>query len=114
MQLPIQVTFHDVPPTPALEDYIVRKAEKLARFSRRLMRCRVAVEAPRRVPRSGARYAVRIDLIVGGDELVVGRHAVDHDLYAAIDRSMDEAKRVLEDHARLQRAGRHRGSPRAG
>ena len=108
MTLPVQVTFHGLPTSPALFDYVQKKAEKLHRLHRRITRFRVAVEAAHKHQRAGA-FRVRIELGVPRDALVVGGHHAEpqEDAYAAVDAAFDEARRMLRDHAARARATRH-------
>ncbi len=107
MQLPLQVTFRDIPPSRAIADYVRQKAAKLDTFFDRIMACRVVVEAPHRHHQHGKRYHVRIDLTVPGDELVVGRNPSQNltheDPYACVDDAFDDAQRQLQDFARRRR-----------
>jgi ribosomal subunit interface protein len=107
MEIPVQLTFRDIDRSPAIEQYVQTRAAKLAKFSERITGCHVTLEAPHRHHQHGRDYRVRIDMIVPGAELVVGRSRDEHesheDLYAAIDGAFDDADRVLEDHVRKQR-----------
>jgi ribosomal subunit interface protein len=107
MTIPVQITFRGVDVSPALDEYIRKRAEKLATFSDRITHCRVAVEGPPHHRRHGGNYRVRVDLTVPGAELVVARSPDDEvrhqDAYAAIDDAFDHAGRVLQDHVRRQR-----------
>jgi ribosomal subunit interface protein len=107
MEIPVRVTFRGIDRTPAIEDYVLRRAAKLERFFERIVACRVTLDAPHRHHQHGRHYLVRVDLTVPGAELVVGRtpdeRALHEDLYAAIDDAFDDAGRVLEDHVRKQR-----------
>jgi len=100
MTLPVQVTFHGLPTSPALFDYVQKKAEKLHRLHRRITRFRVAIEAPHKHQRIGGAFRVRIELGVPKEAIVVGRHGGDSqkDAYAAVDVAFDEAQRMLRDH----------------
>jgi len=106
MELPLQVSFHGLPHSDAVAEYIKKKAEKLDTFHDRITSCRVAIESPHRHQHEGRPYRVRIDIGVPGSELVVSRdvgepsHA---DPYAAIDAAFDDAQRKLKDHGRMQR-----------
>ena len=73
MEIPLQITFRNMPPSQAIEDNIREKASKLESFYDRIMSCRVIVEAPHRHHRKGKAYEVRIDLTVPGGKLVVNR-----------------------------------------
>jgi ribosome-associated translation inhibitor RaiA len=73
MEIPLQVTFRNMPRSKAVEASIRDKAAKLDTFYDRIMSCRVLVEAPHRHHHKGKAYQVRIDLTVPGGELVVNR-----------------------------------------
>ncbi len=107
MQIPLQITYRHVEPTPAIENRIREEAAKLEKFYDRIISCRVMVELPHVHHRKGKLYHVRIDLKVPGKELVVAHgHKKDpahEDLYVAIRDAFDEMQRQLEDHARRQR-----------
>lgn len=113
MQLPLQITFRDIGPSPAVAEHIRRRAEKLDGHYERLTGCRVAIESPNRHVHSGKHYTVRIDMTVPGAELVIARqHDIDDaDAYVAIDRAFDEAERVLREHANKMRVRRFNGTP---
>ncbi len=106
MQLPLQVTFRNMDPSPAIEARIREKAAKLDRFYEHIMSCRVAVEAPHRQHQKGNLFHVRIDVTVPDKELVASRepdlnHAHE-DVYVVIRDAFDAIVRQLEDYARLQ------------
>ena len=63
-QLPLQITFRDIPASEAIETKIRQQVEKLNRFYQRLIRCQVIIEVPHRHQRQGKIYHVRIDLTV--------------------------------------------------
>ena len=107
MQLPVQVTFRGMSPSPAIESRVRERAEKLERFHDHITSCRIAIEAPHQHHHKGQIYSVRIDLTVPGAELVVNHGAEDHaheDVYVAIRDAFDAAARRLEDNARRQRS----------
>lgn len=102
MQIPIQITFHDVPSSDALEAHIRQKAEKLEEFHSRIISCRVTVEELGKHQHQGRQFRVRIDLRVPGKEIVANR---DHheDVYVALRDAFDAVKRQLEEVAREMR-----------
>lgn len=108
MQTPIQITFRQMAPSPAVEERIRERAAELERFYDRIVRCHVVVHAPHRSHHQGTLYHVSIDMMVPGADIVVNRGAaVDHaheDVHVAVRDAFDAARRQLEDHAR-----RHRG-----
>ena len=143
MEIPLHITFRNMPRSQAIEDNVREKVSKLECFYDRIMSCRVIVEAPHRHHRKGKAYEVRIDLTVPGDELVINhspkrlkaaesrlaegpeatliethepsKHAAHADVYVAIRDAFNAAGRKLQDHAR-RRSGAvklHEYSPRA-
>ena len=115
MELPLQITFRDIPPSPAIEARIRQKAARLDRFAQHIMACRVVVEAPHRHHHQGKLYHVRVDLTLPGSELVVSREPAAHhaheDVYVAIRDAFDASVRQLEDYVRLQRGKTKRHEP---
>jgi ribosomal subunit interface protein len=108
MQLPLQITFHGIEHSDAVERYVRLRAEKLDLLTPRITACHVALEMPHRHARHGEHYRVRIDLTLPRGELVAARAPDDakahEDLYAAIDSAFDDMGRRLQDFVR-----RHRG-----
>ncbi len=104
MQLPLQITFRHMDSSEAVEAAIRKRAERLDRFSDRIMACRVVVEAPHQHQRKGKLYSIRIDLTVPGEEIPVThsgpQNHAHEDIYVAIRDAFDTAGRLLEDHAR--------------
>ena len=107
MQLPLQITFRHMDPSPALEARIRQRAEEFERFFDRITSCRVIVERVNRRHQQGNLFEVKIDMTVPGSELVTARepganHAHE-DPYVAVRDAFDAARRLLEDHARRRR-----------
>ncbi len=107
MQLPLQITFRQMEPSPALEARIRQRAEELDQFFDRIIACRVVVECGQRRHQQGKLFEVRIDLTLPGREIVVGHepganHAHE-DAHVAVRDAFDSARRLLEDHARRRR-----------
>ena len=130
MEIPLEITFRDMAPSPAIEANIREKAAKLDSLYDHIMSCRVIVEAPHRHHHKGKTYEVRIDMTVPGGELVINRapkrlaaaklkrseepeknfaelhepskHAAHEDVYVAIRDAFNAAGRKLQDHARRQ------------
>ncbi len=107
MQLPLQITFHGVEASAAVEASIREHAERLERFYDHIMSCRVVIEAPHRHHHQGNLFHVRIDLKVPERELVVAREPAEHhaheDPYVTIRDAFDAMRRQLEDYARERR-----------
>jgi cold shock CspA family protein len=107
MQLPLQIAFHNLPPSETLEAVIRENAAKLDEFYNHVMRCRVVIDVPHQHHRDGNLYQVRIDLTVPGGEIVVNRepslHEANKDFRQAVRDAFDAVRRQLEDFARRQR-----------
>ena len=107
MQLPLQITFRDLPSSDAIETKIRQQAEKLNLFYQHIISCRVMIEVPHRHHRQGKIYHVRIDLTVPQGELVINRHPsknhAHENLYVAIRDAFAAAQHQLKSYAAVQR-----------
>ena len=109
MQMPLQISFKDMDPSPAIEARIREKAAQLERFFPHIFRGHVAVSAPHRHHHKGRLYKVTIHLTLPPrHEITIGREGrQDHaheDMNVAIRDAFDAAVRQVEDHARRIRA----------
>src|SRR5574341_231488 len=95
MQVPLQVSLHGIAHSDALYKTLRERAQKLDRYYRHRMSCRVGLELGARHQRKGKQYNVR-------GELTVTR-AHDEYLQVALREAFDAARRQLEDYARVQR-----------
>lgn len=114
MQLPLQITFRNMPPSAAIEAKIRERSARLERFHDRIIGCRVLVEAAHRQNRKAHRYHVRVDVTVPGCEIAVTRHPADdarEDMYVAIRDAFDAVWRRLEDQAQRARGEVKRHAP---
>jgi cold shock CspA family protein/ribosome-associated translation inhibitor RaiA len=117
MQLPLQITYHQVEPSPALEAEVQGWVDDLETFFDRITSCRVFFEAPQHHHHQGGLYRVRIEIGVPGDHIVVTRspdeHAAHADPHVALRDGFRAARRQLEDYVRRLRGGvkSHAGPP---
>ncbi|HXW60773.1 MAG TPA: ribosome-associated translation inhibitor RaiA, partial [Myxococcota bacterium] len=102
MMLPIQISIRNLPPSPAIEDAIRKKAQKLEQFYDRMTSCRVIVDISQKHKHKGKLYEVHIDITVPGKELVV-THKKNEDVYIAIRDAFSALTRQLESHASKQK-----------
>lgn len=102
MQIPVQITFRDIPHSDAIESEIHKKVEKLETIYPRLIACRVVLESEQRHQHQGKLYAVRVDLSAPGTELVATRQKHE-DIYVALRDAFDAMKRQLQAFAAKQR-----------
>lgn len=97
MQQPLQVTFHNLPSSAALESEIRARVARLEALDGRIIGCRVVVDSPHRNQAKGKTYAIRIEMQVPGHEIVVAREPVG-DFRIALNEAFDIARRRLKDH----------------
>jgi ribosome-associated translation inhibitor RaiA len=107
MQTPLQITFHQMEPSPALEADVRSWVADLETFFSRIVSCRVRVEAPHHHHHQGNRYKVLIDIHVPGSHIVIGRspeqNGAHEDAYVAVRDAFRAARRSLEDWSRRRR-----------
>lgn len=107
MQSQVQITFRGIPHSDAVEANILNRAEKLEKFYKQIVACRITVESEHHRHHKGNLYHVRIELDVPDKNIVVSRenHAKhEHeDVYVVIRDAFDAARRQLEDYARIRR-----------
>ncbi len=107
MILPLQITFRDMEPSPALEARIREEADKLERFFDDIIACRIAVSIDGAARPRTRTLHLRIELSLPGADIVVS--STKHDAKphertdAVIRRTFSAATRKLEDHARQLR-----------
>lgn len=102
MTLALDITVRDIESSPAIEQRIREKAEKLTQYYDRIESCKVVVEQEQKKAHQGKLYLVRVDVTVPGKHLVVNRQPAE-DLYVAIRDSFQAMSRQLEDYAGKQR-----------
>jgi cold shock CspA family protein/ribosome-associated translation inhibitor RaiA len=103
MDRPLEVAFHNLEPSPAIEAELRRHVDKLERRFGRLVGCRVSVERLHSQHRKGNLYEVHVTLSVPGQDLAVSRQPqkakerrANPDIHASIRDAFDAAERQLE------------------
>ena len=103
MQIPLQITVRDMPPSDALDALIREKVAALERFHSRITSCRVTVAESRKNHQQGRQFEVRVDVRVPGRaEVVVNRQHAE-DIHVALRDAFASATRQLEDVVREKR-----------
>ena len=106
MQVPLQIRFHNMAASEAIEARVRERAARLERFFDAIISCRVTIEAPHKQPHRST-VGITIDIGVAGKEIVVKReerhHELRDDAYLVIGVAFDAAERQLEQHARVIR-----------
>lgn len=121
MRIPLEVGFHKVETTPELEQTIEERADRLSRYYRGIISCRVVVEAPHRSPNEDALgYRVRVEVTIPGGDLVASRDSSsgryeEHDPYFAVRDAFNAIEKQLKSRTGRRRRGRHHrtGPPHA-
>ncbi|HYD30077.1 MAG TPA: HPF/RaiA family ribosome-associated protein [Azospirillaceae bacterium] len=110
MDVPLEIAFHNMEPSEAVEARVRERVAKLEKLYDRLVSCSVVVEAPHRQHRTGNIFRVRIYMSVPGGDLVVDKepnHAKERysgpDVYVIINDAFDVAERRLKDFKARQR-----------
>jgi len=96
MKTPLQISFHDMPVSPALEALIREKAAKLEQFHPNVTSCRVVVDKPHNHSQQGEQFSVTVDITVPG-ATIVADHARNEDANVAVRDAFLAARRPGED-----------------
>jgi ribosome-associated translation inhibitor RaiA len=110
MEEPLQIVFHQLEPSAAIEVAIRERFAKLEKRYDRLTHCRVSVEALHRQHRTGNMFEVHIDMLVPGAELAVSKQPqkakeryASPDVYTSIKDAFAGAERQLKRFKRQKR-----------
>jgi cold shock CspA family protein/ribosome-associated translation inhibitor RaiA len=99
MERPLDIAFHNMDSSPAIEEEIRRHVDRLETRYGRLVGCRVSVEALHQQHQKGNVYEVHITLSVPGKDLAVSREphrAKEHYAHPDIHTSLRDAFKVAE------------------
>lgn len=119
MRVPLEIAFKHVESTASLERLVRERVDRLPRYFRRIIACRVAVEAAsRNNQHEVTAYRVRVEVSVPGNDLVASAsprvgapaRAVMQDPYQAVRDAFVAMERRLKTYAGRQREDR---KPRA-
>ena len=95
MKLPLQVSFHGIDRSEALENLIAKEVEGLHKFDADLISCRVAVESEGRHQNQGRECSVRVSLNAPGHEFIM--NTKNEDAHAAVRAAFDSLARQVKD-----------------
>ena len=119
MDEPLEIVFHNLEHSAAVEAAIRERFAKLAKRYDRLTHCRVSVEALHRQHRTGNLFEVHIDMLVPGAELTVSRQPqkakeryANPDVYTSIKDAFAAAERQLKRFKRQKREDLQPQAPR--
>ena len=124
MTTEVEVHFHGIEKSDAIEQRIRAKVAKLQRHFERMTSCRVGIEAPQRTPQRPKVYQIKIEIGVPRRKAIVvshehiGGHANEElglairDAFDAALRKVDGAAEKIGQRSKLDR-GRRRPRPAA-
>jgi ribosome-associated translation inhibitor RaiA len=122
MDTPVEVHFHGIEKSQAIEQRVREKVSKLAKHFGRMTRCRVVLEAPHRSPQKPKVYQIKIEIGVPSRRPIVvshereGSHASEElglairDAFEAALRKVEGVATKISHRGKLER-GRRRPSP---
>lgn len=107
MAVSLQLTYHGMDPSAAVEKAVREKVNKLEQFSDQITACHVTVDAPHKHHHKGKIYSVLIELHVPDTEIVVSRNPKENhaheDVYVAIRDAFNGARRQLKEYEQRRR-----------
>ena len=109
MDIPLELSFHNVEPSDALKASVQGHVNKLEQFHDHIIGCRVVIEMPHKSQKaSGNPPDVHIVVRVPGKEIVVSRELAHGghkksatDAYAVLDDAFSVAQKQLKDYRRV-------------
>jgi ribosome-associated translation inhibitor RaiA len=118
MQSPLEIMFHGVERSDAVEQRVREKFKRIEGHFERITYARVVIEAPQRRSPLPKLFHVRIDIGIPGKKPIVVRHEPDEgnantdimlalrDAFSAAQRQVDELSNRLDRRARHEKARR--------
>lgn len=101
MSIPAEITVRGFDRTPAIEDRINTKIEKLSQYFDRIESVKVVAEIPQNHKHNGKLYGVKVDVLVPGETLVADK--TNEDLYVAIRDTFDAMVKQVKKYSAKQR-----------
>jgi len=96
MAIPTEITFHDLPPSEAVEAAINRWVTRLEHVHDRIIRCQVKIEQPHKSHRQGRAFEVHVVIEWWGENIATSRHRHE-DIYVAVADAFRASRRQLLD-----------------
>lgn len=107
MEQPLQITFRNMEPSPAVESNIREKVAKLEQFYDHIVSCRVVVEFDHKHHTKGNHFRVGVQLKVPDGDLVANRAPDQHhshtDVFVAVRDAFDALKKQLDAYVAKRR-----------
>lgn len=107
MNIPLQISFHGIDHSDAVEDRIREKVAKLEGFFNGITSCRVVVESHHKntskLHQKGEPFHISVNVNVPGKELIVKRDPkeshVNEDVYVALRDAFQSMERQLKEYS---------------
>ncbi|MBS0241307.1 MAG: ribosome-associated translation inhibitor RaiA [Proteobacteria bacterium] len=118
MQAPLEITFHGVERSEAVEERVREKFKRIEGHFERITHARVVIEAPQRRTPLPKFFHVKIDIGIPGKKSIVVKHEPEageahtdvmlalRDAFATAQRQVDELADRMEKHSRQERGRR--------
>lgn len=85
MQIPLEITYRDVPKTEVIDNLIREKAKKLEQICDYITGCRIAVERPHNNVKNGSQYRIRLDITVPpGHTVAISKEPGKNDMHDSL------------------------------
>jgi ribosome-associated translation inhibitor RaiA len=122
MNVPVEVNFHGIQKSEAIEQRVLEKVAKLEKLGGRMTSCRVVLEATQRNALKAKAYCIKIEIGIARQGRIVVRHErvgshASEELSLALREAFEAALRKMDglvskrgQRSRLER-GRRRPSP---
>lgn len=114
----LEIAFHNLESSAAVEAAIRERFAKLERLYDRIVACRVSVEALHRQHRTGNLFEVHVDVLVPGAEIVASKpprkvkeRYANPDVHVSVREAFDAAERQLKRFKRQLREDLQPGEP---
>ena len=122
MHTPVEIHFHGIEKSEAIEERVREKVSKLEKHFSRMTHCRVVLEAPHRSPQKPKVFQIKIEISLPRRRPIVVRHEREgshaneelplaiRDAFAAALRKVDDVGSKIGARPKLER-GRRRPRP---
>lgn len=93
--MPLDISFQDVPYTKAVEDAVVRQADRLDNACAQIVRCRVSLIRSQKYCPHGPSVSVRLDLMTGRQQHISSSTS-NEDVHAALQDAFTQLANELK------------------
>ena len=101
----LDIAWHNIPPSPAVEEDVRNRFEKLCRLCNDVTSARISLDQPHHPKKKPHAYSVMLELHVPNTTIVVDHAASDNErenLHQLIHHTFDAARRQVQDYRRVR------------